>query len=221
MGADMTDAEFDRALVREAFLLAAERGWTRVAIGEAARRAGLPLDRARVRFPNRAALLCRFGSLADQAALAEPPAEAPARDRLFELLMRRIDFLQAHRAGVLALFRHLPTDPLLAAMLACASLRSMGWILQAAGLESIGPRGRLRGKGLLAVWLATVHAWRGDAGDDLAATMAALDRGLRRADQVEGWISGRRPGASPKEPGEPPASGAPDEPLGDPDAGLD
>lgn len=215
----MTDDEFDRALVRAAFALAAERGWARMSVAEAARSAGLPLDRARARFPARLAVLARFGRIADQAALATAPAEGPPRDRLFELVMRRIDVLQAHRAGVLALFRHLPADPCLAALLAAASLRSAGWLLAGAGIEATGPRGRLRAKGLLAVWLATVHAWKRDASDDLAHTMAALDRALQRAERVEGWLSGRRP--APESAAEPPAESAaepPPEPPPEPPA---
>jgi len=208
----MTDDDFDRALLGAAFAMAAERGWSRVSIAEAARRADLPLARARTRFPARAVLLCKFGRLADQEALAFPPAEAPARERLFEILMRRIDVLQSHRDGVLALFRHLPFDPCAAAMLAAASLRSMSWILEGAGIEASGPRGKLRAKALLAVWLATVHAWRTDASEDLSATMAALDKALRRAEQIEGWIAGRRPAAA-EQPGPPPAPLPPDEPF--------
>jgi hypothetical protein len=191
----MTDAEFDRALVGAAFALIAERGFRRVSVAEAARRADLPLDRARARFPMRAAILLRFGSLADQAALAYAPTDGPARDRLFDILMRRIDSLQANREGVLALFRALPTDPCTAAMLAATSVRSMGWMLEGAGIAATGPLGRLRSKGLLGVWLATVRAWSADTSEDLSATMAALDRALRRAEQVEGWLSGRRPAA--------------------------
>ena len=66
----MDNAEFDAALVASAFSLAAERGWSRVSVAQAARDADLPLDRARRRFPGRCAVLLRFGSLADQAALA-------------------------------------------------------------------------------------------------------------------------------------------------------
>ena len=212
----MTDAEFDRALVAAAFALAGERGWRRVSVAEAARRGDLPLDRARARFPVRGVVLLRFGSLADQSALAEAQSEAGAevtpRDKLFALLMRRIDYLQANRDGVLALLRCLPANPCLAALLAAANVRSMGWMLGGAGIEATGPRGRLRAKGLLAVWLATVHAWRGDGSEDLSATMAALDRALRRAEQAEGWISGRRPAAEPP-PAEPAGEPAPD--LGD------
>ena len=86
----MDDAEFDRALIAAAFQVAADQGWRRLNVAAAARAGGLPLPRARERFPGRAAILVRFGRLADQAALADAPSEGPVRDRLFDLLMRWI-----------------------------------------------------------------------------------------------------------------------------------
>ncbi len=192
-----TDTELDSKLIAAAFALAGEVGWAKVSVAEAARRAEMPLDQARARFSGSRAVLCRFGRLADQAALAGADAtpDASTRDRLFDILMRRLDVLQAHRAGTLALFRELPSDPATAMMLAAASLRSMGWMLEGAGLASTGLRGMLRAKGLLAVWLYTVRAWRGDESEDMSATMSALDRALDRAEQVEGWLGKRN--ASP------------------------
>ncbi len=201
----MDNGDFDRALIGAAFALAGERGWRAVSVAEAARRAGLPLDRARERFPVRGVILLRFGRLADQAALAGAAHEGPHRDRLFDLVMRRLDALQPHRAGILALARALPADPCLAAMLAAANLRSMGWMLEAAGVSTRGPLGRLRRKGLLAIWLAVLRAWRDDTSEDLAATMAALDRALDRAERLEGWLSGRRTAPAPPSPPRPSA----------------
>ena len=193
----MGNAEFDAALVASAFSLAAERGWSGVSVAQAARDADLPLDRARRRFPGRFAVLLRFGSLADQAALALVTAEGSPRDRLFDILMRRIDFLQRHRAGVLALLRHLPADPPTALALAAATHGSLGWMLEGAGIGASGPRGQLRCKGLLAVWLWTLRAWQRDDSEDLSATMAALDQALSRAEQVESWLGGRRETGAP------------------------
>jgi ubiquinone biosynthesis protein COQ9 len=205
----MEDKEFDRALISAALRLAAECGWRGVSVAEAARRADLPLDRARARFPAKPMLLLRFGSLADQAALALAPREGPHRDRLFDILMRRIDVLQADREGVIALLRGLPADPCTAALLAAASVRSMRWMLEGAGIAGGGVRGRLRAKALLVVWLATVRAWERDTGEDLAATMAALDNALRRAEQVQGWVSRRGAGASEAPAGDVAAGDAP------------
>jgi hypothetical protein len=205
----MDKADFDAALVASAFSLAAERGWSGVSVAQAARDADLPLDRARRRFPARCVVLLRFGALADEAALALATNEGSPRDRLFDILMRRIDFLQRHRAGVLALLRHLPADPPLALALAAANLCSMGWMLEGAGISARGPHGKLRAKGLLAVWLWTLRAWRRDDSEDLSATMAALDQALLRADQAEEWLGGRRGGGTPATP---PAESPFDEP---------
>ena len=215
----MDDTEFDRALIAAAFELAAERGWKRFSVAAAARTASLPLDRARLRFPGRGALLLRFGRMADAAALARTATEGPPRDRLFELVMRRIDVLQAHRGGILALLRALPADPPLALLLAVANFRSMAWLLEAAGLASTGPAGRLRTKGFLAVWLWTVRAWQRDASADLAATMAALDQALARAERWAKWLpgGGSRAAEADAEPTpEPAGPGAPPEPPASP-----
>ncbi len=190
----MEDVRFDAALIAAAFRLAAEQGWRAVSVAAAARAADLPLARARERFPGRAAILLRFGRSADQLALSDTPAEGTARDRLFDLLMHRIDALQAHRTGVLALLHALPGEPPIALLLALATRHSMRWMLQAAGLSTRGLRGEMRVKGMVAVWLWTMRAWRTDETEDLSATMAALDAALRRAEQAAeflGW--GGRP----------------------------
>ena len=205
----MDDAAFDSALIAAAFQMAAGRGWARLSVAAAARDAGLPLARARERFPTRAAVLLRFGRLADQAALAEAPSDGPVRDKLFYLLMRRIDVLQAHRAGILALLRDLPGQPTIALLLAAANRRSMRWMLGAAGISTSGLGGDLRVKGLLAVWLWTIRAWRTDESTDLSATMSALDSALQRAERLAGWFGwrSRPPPEAPAEvavPEEPP-----------------
>ncbi len=217
----MDDAAFDTALIGAVFQQAAERGWHQVSLVEAARAAALPLAEVRARFPGRASVLLRFGRLADQAALTDAPAEGPVRDRLFDLLMRRFDALQAHRAGVIALLRALPRDPPTAMLLACATRRSMRWMLQAAGVGAAGLRGELRVRGLVGVWLWTLRAWERDDSADLSGTMAALDAALARAEQAASWIgrSGRQSAADVSaesaltEP-EPPPS--PEDPVVDP-----
>ncbi len=186
----MDDAEFDKSLITAAFGLAGERGWDAVSVAESARRAGLSLAQARERFPNRASVLLKFGRMADQSALADPPKEGTVRDRLFYLLMQRIDSLQTHRAGMVALLRALPGRPQTALLLGCATRRSMRWMLEAAGVSTRGVRGAIRIRGLVGIWLWAVRAWQADELADLSQTMAALDAALRRAEQVGGWIGG-------------------------------
>lgn len=185
----LDDSAFDQALIAAAFQQAAALGWRNVRIGPAARAAGLSLARARQRFPSRIALLIRFARLADAAALAEPAEGESVRDQLFGMLMRRLDIFQTHRAGVLALLRSLPSRPRTALLLALITASSMRWLLDASGASTLGVAGRLRIKGLIAVWLWTLRAWQRDETTDLAPTMAALDTALARAERAADWLS--------------------------------
>ncbi len=192
------DRAFDAALIGSAFDMAEASGWERVSVAGAARQAGLALDRARARFPGRGAILLRFGSLADQAALSAAAASAgpdsapmAPREQLFDLLMARFDALQQHRGGVLALTRALVLRPGASLLLAAATRDSMRWMLEAAGVPVDGVLGRLRVDGLTAAWFYVLRAWARDDSVDLTATMAALDRALSRAMQAEALV-GRR-----------------------------
>jgi len=218
----MTDDEFDAGLVGAAFSLGATEGWRKISAASAAQHAGLDLARARLRFPHRGAVLKRFGQLADAHALTGAASEGTAKDRLFDILLRRFDFLQMHRDGVVALLRHAPLDPALSAWLACETLKSMGWLLEGAGVSARGVRGELRKRGLAAVWAWGMRAWLRDESEDLSATMAAVDVALTRADQVAtrfNTIGAGREGFTPEadapEPAaepEPPLAGIEDPP---------
>lgn len=225
----MDDADLDRALLAALFEQAALRGWAEASVAEAARDAGLPLDRVRARFPGKGAALLRFGLLADQVALHSGTADETPRDRLFDMVMSRFDALQQNRDGVLALLRALPTDPGTAALLYAATLRSMRWLLDAAGVPTGGVVGQLRAHGLLAIWLRALRAWQDDESGDLSATMAAVDKGLDGALRAEGWLPFRTgsaedaaaafeaDGAAPMAEGE--AAAGPDGPAGTPSPG--
>jgi hypothetical protein len=194
----MDDTAFDKALIRSAFALAARDGWGAVSVGTAAREAALPLERARARFPGRDAILLTFGRLADQAALTGAATEGSPRERVFDVVMRRFDALQEHRAGVRALLRALPAQPARALLLAAATASSMAWMLDGAGITATGIAGMLRVKGLTAVWFYTLYAWERDDSVDLSSTMAALDRALVRAEQVGQWLDRSSTPPAPK-----------------------
>jgi ubiquinone biosynthesis protein COQ9 len=188
----MSDQDFDHALIAAAFRIAADTGWARLTVADAARAAGLPLNQARARFPGKLTLLRRFGVMLDQAALAGDSGEGTVRDRVFDLLMGRFDAMKPHREGLRALLRSLPTDPATALVLACSTHRSMRWMLQTVGVSTSGLRGELRVRGLIGVWLWAVRAFERDETEDLAPTMAALDTALSRAHSAAAWLAGGR-----------------------------
>lgn len=176
-----TDAE---RLIEAALGLAAETGWQQLSLAAAAKRAGVSLVLAYEAFPDKRALLDGIIGRIDRTVLDDGPASAEdsPRDRLFEILMRHFDALQADRSGMVAILRGLPMDPLAAVAAAPPLVRSAAWMLEAAGLSPHGIVGLLRVKAIALVFLAALRVWLNDGSPDMARTMAMVDRGLREAE---------------------------------------
>ena len=181
----LTDDNAKR-MAEAAVELASERGWRDVSLADVAARAELPLPDAYRVAPTKAHLLAQLiaatnlvvleGGMADRA-------EAP-RDRLFDVLMRRFDAMQARRGGMVAILRDLPLDPLSALCALPQFGQSLGWMLEAAGISSAGVVGALKVKGLAVVYLSTLRVWLDDKTADMARTMAALDKNLICAERA-------------------------------------
>jgi len=181
------DTGIDDKVVDAALALAAERNWTEISLQEIAGRAEVPLADLLRRFGGKGAILRAFGRRVDARVLNEAlDLDEPVRDRLFDLLMRRFEALQPHRRAVANILHDMAREPLSLFLRLPQLGRSMAWTLEAAGVSSDGWRGRARVRGLALIYLSALRVWLRDESEDLSATMAAVDKGLRRADQVLG-----------------------------------
>ncbi|MDJ0942713.1 MAG: helix-turn-helix domain-containing protein [Kiloniellales bacterium] len=170
-------------MVDAALALAAERPWHEISLREIAEASGLPLAEAYRCAASKQAILEAFLRRTDALVLSEGAVEeeeGSARDRVFDILMRRFDALQPHRKALASILLAQTRDPAGALAGLAALQRSMTWMLEAAGLEADGLRGLARTKGLTLLYLATLRTWLRDDSLDLARTMAALDGYLRR-----------------------------------------
>ena len=184
--------------------LAEEKGWRQLALPEIAEAAGVSLSELYRHFVSKQAILDGFSQTIDSALLdeleEELELEEPARDRLFDVLMRRFDLLQPHRAPLARITYDQVNDPLAL----CGSLRqlllSMRWMLEGARIGTGGLVGAVRVKALVAIYLSVIPVWLRDETADQSKTMAALDARLRR---VEGLINRLNGGTSPARNGDP------------------
>jgi AcrR family transcriptional regulator len=176
-------------LLAAAFGLIGEEGWRRFSFAALARRTGVSRVEVYRQFRTREALLGALNRRADEAMLAVDDAEItglPPRDRVFELLMRRLEALVPYRAGLTRLARDTRVDPCVALLTACRLERSLTWLQDVAGLRCHGLRACLARRALGFAYLRTVQVWFEDTGADLGRTMAELDKQLRRVQNVAG-----------------------------------
>jgi hypothetical protein len=115
-------------------------------------------------------------------------AEEPARERLFDVLMRRLETLAPYKGAVRSLSRSLPSNPGLAFAFNAMAVRSQQWMLTAADLPAAGPRGIMRAQGLALLFSSVLRTWLHDDDPGLARTMAALDRALARGQRWAGYL---------------------------------
>ena len=182
----------DRDKAIDAFLaLLAEHRFEQIGLAEVAGRAGIKLSQLRAEFGSTLAILGAHIKQIDHAVLAggtEEMAEESARERLFDVLMRRLDALAPYKEAVRSIMCSARRNPGLAFALNAMATRSQRWMLEAAGIRTSGPRGALRAQGAALMFARVLSVWIDEEENSLDRTMAALDRGLGSAERWAGFL---------------------------------
>ncbi len=182
------------ACIRAFLDLLAQRPFERISLSDVAAHAGVALSEMRAEFSTPFDLLDGFMRQTDRQVLSEGTPEdgidleEPARERLFEVLMRRLDALEPHRDAVASLARSARRDPRLALALFTGSVRAQRWMLAAAGIDATGLEGDLRARGLAVLFTRLVEVWLKDEDPGLSRTMAHLDTQLQQGARLLGMM---------------------------------
>jgi AcrR family transcriptional regulator len=179
----------DRDKIVAAFLaLLAEQPIENVGFADIATRAGVSLATMRGEFASKLAILAAYLKEIDRKVLTGGDAdlaEEPARERLFDVLMRRLEALAPQRAAIRSLIRSARRNPGLAVALNGLAVNSQQWMLAAANIAASGPKGMVRAQGLALLYARVLRTFVDDEDAGLARTMAALDRALARGQR---WV---------------------------------
>jgi len=182
----------EREKIIAAFLsLLADKRFETIGLADVASRAKISLAQLRGEFSSTFAILVAHTKATDRAVLGEDLSEMedePARERLFDVLMRRLEILGPHRAAIRSLIRSARRDPPFAMALNGLAVRSQRWMLTAAGIGSAGPLGMIRAQGLAVLFGSVLGTWIDDDDPGQARTMAALDRALARGQRFVGLL---------------------------------
>jgi AcrR family transcriptional regulator len=186
----------DREKIIAAFLsLLAEKPIEQIGLSDIAIEAGVSLAQLRGEFASPIAIYAAHIKAIDRSVLAgdlSDMEEEPPRERLFDVLMRRLEAMAPHRDAVRSLLRSAMRNPPLAMALNGLGARSQQWMLTAAGINASGLRGILRAQGLVLLFGSVLRVWTRDDDPGLARTMAALDQALARGQRFSGLLDDLR-----------------------------
>jgi AcrR family transcriptional regulator len=167
--------------------LASERRFEDISIRDISKAAGVSLADFRDAFPSKGAVLAGFSRRIDRAVLAQDNGELAdenPRERLFDVLMRRLEAMAPYREGVREAIASLRREPVAALAMNQVAMNSMRFMLEAAGIEAQGAAGAIKLQGLALAWGRVIQVWLDDDDPALSKTMAELDRVLTRGERA-------------------------------------
>ena len=148
--------------------LAGERRFEDISIREICREAGTTLADFRDSFPSKGAVLAQFSRRIDRAVLAQDSddlAEESPRERLFDILMRRLEAMAPYREGLREMRAWLKREPSAALAMNQVVLGSMRFMIEAADIELAGgAAGAIKLQGLGLAWARIVAGLAGRRG---------------------------------------------------------
>jgi AcrR family transcriptional regulator len=178
-------------IVDALFNLAAVEPWERITLPMIAREAEVALGELRDAFPSKGAIIGGFSRRIDRIVLdgtGEDMLGEPARERVLDVMMRRIDALQPYKAGLKEIVRHARRDPLMLAALNQVALNSWRYMLAAADIDTEDSLGMVKVQGAALVFARTLDVWFEDDTPDMSRTMAKLDKELGNGEKVMGRL---------------------------------
>ncbi|MEW6449424.1 hypothetical protein [Leptospira sp. severe_002] len=181
-----------REKIIEAFMtLLADHPIEDIGLADIASEADVTLSELRGEFGSPMAMLAAYIKDIDRKVLDggddDMEDESP-RERLFDVLMRRLELLEPHKPAIRSLIRSAMRNPPLALTLNAHSVCSQQWMLTAAGIGASGPKGMIRAQGLALMFANVIRTWVNDHDEGHAKTLAALDRELARGQRLVGLL---------------------------------
>jgi AcrR family transcriptional regulator len=171
--------------------LAGDMRWDQITLSMITAKANVSLADLRDHYPSKGAILGGFSKRIDRIVLdgtGDDMLGEPTRERVLDIMMRRLDALAPYKAGLKEIRNAARRDPLMLAALNQLALNSWRYMLAAADIETEDELGILRIQGAALVFVRTLDTWFDDEGEDLARTMAKLDKELGNGEKIMGRL---------------------------------
>jgi len=173
-------------LVTAALSTIEKSGWKTLSLTATARKAKISPATLYEICPDKRALLSLIAKRVDLAMIEkaqETDPDIPPRDRAFDAIIGCFEGMGPLRPAIQVIHDDSAGDPGAILDVLPATVRSANWIADMAGLPTSGWQGFLVTRGIGILLVESLGIWLKD-GDDLAKTMAHVDRRLR---MIEEW----------------------------------
>lgn len=178
-------------ILKAVLSLILEQGWKDLNLDDISRNLSISLAELHRFFPSKRSILEAFFKHVDQQNLDNLESfqtNEAARNRLFSILMTRLDVLKDYKPLILELTQESWKDPCLIIQALPQSFNTFSWLLEASAMDPNGLLGTVRLNIFAVFYGSVILTWLKDDTPDMAPTMAFLDKAIDRLDQIPGFF---------------------------------
>jgi len=182
-------------IIDAAIELSTEGQWSIVELCDIADKAGVQYGDAYELFDDKTDILAAYDRRVNRRAIEATALgdDLPCRDKLFDLVMERLEIINEERVAILNIMNSFKGDPKEALLSTPHLGKSMSHLLTAAGIKTNGLSGAMRVAGMTGLYLYVIKTWKNDDSVDMGKTMATLEKALDKCEMFNNSILNKMP----------------------------
>ena len=182
-----SDKKFN--LVKSSFNIIEKSGWKSFSLQKLSYAEKIPINEIKIFFKSEITILDEFSKMIDvkveKSFDYEELTNTSVKDNLFELIMLRLDEMRPYKDPLIKIVDAAKQNPCLLSRISKNVMNSMDFYLELTSSYNETPIDFLKKNTLFFIYSFTFKIWLEDDSDDLASTMAELDRLLSISENAE------------------------------------
>ena len=179
----------EHELIKEAFVVIERVGWDKFSLLDLTKKDKIEEKEINFFFKNKSDVIDKFSIMIDSMVESKINIDdfqiSSKKDNLFELIMIRLEEMKIYKKSLKKIIDSAKKNPTLLSRISNNVMNTMDFYLELTSCYNDTPIDFLKKNTLFFIYSFAFRTWLKDETDDLASTMAELDRLLTMSEMVE------------------------------------
>ncbi len=179
----------EHELIKEAFVVIERVGWDKFSILDLLKKEKITKKEVNSFFKNKSDVIDKFSIMIDSVVESKINIDdfriSSKKDNLFELIMIRLEEMKIYKKSLKKIIESAKKNPILLSRISNNVMNTMDFYLELTSCYNDTPIDFLKKNTLFFIYSFAFRTWLKDETDDLASTMAELDRLLTMSEMAE------------------------------------
>ena len=179
----------EHELIKEAFVVIERVGWDKFSLLDLLKKEKITEKEVNSFFKNKSDVIDKFSIMIDSVVESKINTDdfriSSKKDNLFELIMMRLEEMKIYKKSLKKIIESAKKNPILLSRISNNVMNTMDFYLELTSCYNDTPIDFLKKNTLFFIYSFAFRTWLKDETDDLASTMAELDRLLTMSEMAE------------------------------------